>query len=185
MKHIMQSIRFMIFMTLLLGLIYPLVMTGFSQILFPHLANGSLISQNGQIVGSQLIGQNFETPIYFWPRPSAIGYNPLPSGGSNLGQASTTLKQAVKERKAKLKIAHPDQTTDPPQDLLFTSGSGLDPHISYEAALYQLIRVASARNLDPAQVLKHIDNVTEPRQFGILGEKVVNVLMLNRALDNK
>lgn len=183
MKYFMPALRFKIFMTILLGLIYPFMMTGVSQVIFPTQANGDIISVGGQVVGSKLIGQNFEKPEYFWPRPSAISYNPQPSGGSNLGQASSALKQAVDERRTKLKSAHPDQTIEPPQDLLFASASGLDPHISVEAATYQLKRVAKARSLDPVQVQKMIDDVTESRQFGILGEKTVNVLALNLALD--
>lgn len=183
MKYFMTALRFKIFMTILLGLTYPFVMTGISQVLFPDNANGNFISRGGQIVGAKLIGQNFEKPEYFWPRPSAIGYNPLPSGGSNLGQAAAALKQVVEERRAKLKAAHPEQQGEPPQDLLFASSSGLDPHISLEAASYQLPRVAKARNLNTTQVQKLIEEVTENRQFGIFGEPTVNVLALNLALD--
>lgn len=183
MKYFMPALRFKIFMTVLLGLIYPFMMTGISQVVFPTQASGDFVSRGGVVVGSKLIGQNFEKPEYFWPRPSAISYNPQPSGGSNLGQTSAALKLAVEERRAKLKAAHPEQTIEPPQDLLFASASGLDPHISFEAATYQLQRVAKARALDSAQVQKMIDGVTESRQFGILGEKTVNVLELNLALD--
>lgn len=170
-------------MTILLGLAYPFAMTGISQVLFTDNANGNFTSRGGQIVGAKLIGQNFEKPEYFWSRPSAIGYNPLPSGGSNLGQAAAALKQAVEERRAKLKAAHTEQQGEPPQDLLFASSSGLDPHISLEAASYQLPRVAKARNLNTTQVQKFVEEVTEHRQFGIFGEPTVNVLALNLALD--
>lgn len=183
MKYLMPALRYKIFMTILLGLVYPFAMTGISQVLFSNNANGSLVSRSGHIVGSALIAQNFERPEYFWPRPSAVGYNPLPSGGSNLGQAAAALKQAVEERRAKLKAAHPEQQGEPPQDLLFASASGLDPHISLEAASYQLPRLAKARNLDTAQVQKLVAEVTENRQFGIFGEPTVNVLALNLALD--
>lgn len=183
MKYLMPALRFKIFMTVLLGLSYPFMMTGISQVIFPTQANGDFISRGGQVVGAKLIGQNFEKPEYFWSRPSAISYNPQPSGGSNLGQASSVLKQTFDERRAKLKAAHPEQTSEPPQDLLFASASGLDPHISLEAATYQLQRVAKMRAIDPAQVQRIIDGVTESRQFGILGEKTVNVLELNLALD--
>ncbi|WP_409477723.1 potassium-transporting ATPase subunit KdpC [Pseudobdellovibrio sp. HCB154] len=183
MKHLLPALKFTIFMTLLLGLIYPLMMTGITQVLFSENANGQLIKRGDVVVGSKLIAQNFEKVEYFWPRPSAVGFNPLPSGGSNLGQAAAGLKQAVDERRTKLKAAHPEQTGEPPQDLLFASGSGLDPHISPEAAYYQLQRVAKARNMSPAEVQNTIDKVTEARQFGILGEKTVNVLALNLALD--
>lgn len=183
MKHLLPALKFTIFMTLLLGLVYPLMMTGITQVLFSENANGQLIKRGDVVVGSKLIAQNFEKVEYFWSRPSAVGFNPLPSGGSNLGQAAAGLKQAVDERRTKLKAAHPEQTGEPPQDLLFASGSGLDPHISPEAAHYQLQRVAKARNMDPVMVQKAIDEVTEARQFGILGEKTVNVLALNLALD--
>lgn len=184
MKYIIPAIRFKIFMTILLGLIYPFVITGISQTVFSRQASGDFLTRGGQIVGSALIAQSFEKPQYFWSRPSAIGYNPLPSGGSNLGQASGDLKKAVDERLAKLKAAHPDQTDQVPMDLIFASGSGLDPHISVEAAQYQLGRVAKARNLSSEQVQKLVADSTEQRQFGLLGEPVVNVLMLNLALDN-
>ena len=184
MKYLIPALRFKIFMTVLLGLIYPFMMTGISQLIFPTQANGDFVSREGVVIGSKMIGQNFEKLEYFWSRPSAISYNPQPSGGSNLAQTSVALKQTVDERRAKLKGAHPEQTIEPPQDLLFASASGLDPHISFEAAQYQLQRVAKARGLDSAQVQKMIDGVTEGRQFGILGEKTVNVLVLNLALDN-
>lgn len=183
MKYFMTALRFKIFMIILLGLVYPFAMTGISQVLFSDNANGNFISRGGQIVGAKLIGQNFEKPEYFWSRPSAIGYNPSPSGGSNLGQAATALKQVAEERRAKLKAAHPEQPGEPPQDLLFASSSGLDPHISLEAASYQLPRVAKARNLNTTQLQKVIEEVTENRQFGIFGEPTVNVLALNLALD--
>ncbi len=183
MKYVMPAIRFKIFMTILLGLAYPLLMTGVSQVVFPHQANGGFVSRGGQLVGSTLIAQGFEMAEYFWPRPSAIGYNPLPSGGSNLGQANQDLKKAVEERKAKLKAAHPDQTIEPPQDLLFASASGLDPHISPEAAQYQAPRVAKARNLNVQDVQNLIEQASLGRQLGVLGEPTVNVLTLNLALD--
>lgn len=183
MKYLIPALRFKIFMTVLLGLIYPFMMTGISQVIFPNQASGDFVSRGGQVVGSKLIGQSFEKPEYFWSRPSAISYNPQPSGGSNLAQTSSALKQAVDERRAKLKAAHADETIEPPQDLIFASASGLDPHISYEAAQYQLQRVAKARDLDTALLQKMIDDVTESRKVGILGERTVNVLALNLALD--
>lgn len=183
MKYIIPAIRFKIFMTILLGLVYPFMITGVSQTVFSRQASGDFVTRGGQVVGSVLIAQNFEKPEYFWPRPSAVGYNPLPSGGSNLGQISADLKKTVDERKAKLKASHPDQTGEPPQDLLFASGSGLDPHISIEAAQYQLGRVAKARKLSAEQITKMIQEATKGRQLGFLGEPTVNVLMLNLALD--
>lgn len=183
MKYIIPALRFKIFMTILLGLIYPFAITGVSQVLFPKQASGDFITRGGKVIGSTLIAQNFEKPQYFWPRPSAVGYNPLPSGGSNLGQASADLKKTVDERVAKLKSAHPEQTGEPPQDLLFASASGLDPHISIAAAQYQLQRVAKARNLTPEQVQILLNESTAGRQLGIFGEPTVNVLTLNLALD--
>ncbi len=183
MKYVIPAIRFKLFMTLLLGLIYPFAMTGISQTLFPRQASGDFLIRGGQVIGSRLIAQKFERSNYFWSRPSGVGYNPLPSGGSNLGQASADLKKVVDERKAKLQASHPDQMGEPPQDLLFASGSGLDPHISPAAAQYQLQRVAKARNMSIEQVQKLIEQATEGRQFGILGEPTVHVLTLNMALD--
>jgi K+-transporting ATPase ATPase C chain len=183
MKHFLPALRLKIFFTILLGLGYPFVMTAIGQALFSQKVNGDFVTYNGRLVGSKWIGQNFEKPQYFWGRPSAVSYNPQPSGGSNLGQASQDLKKAVEERATKLKAAHPDQTGEIPQDLLFTSASGLDPHISPEAARYQMQRVAHARSLSVEQLQKLIEQVTEPRPFGILGEPVVNVLALNLALD--
>lgn len=183
MKYIIPAIRFKLFMLVLLGLIYPFAMTGVTQIIFPQQASGDFITRGGQVIGSLKIAQNFEKPEYFWPRPSAIGYNPLPSGGSNLGNASADLKKAVDDRRAKLKSAHPDQPGEPPQDLLFASASGLDPHISPEAAAYQVRRVAQARNMNALQVINLIEQATTQRQLGIFGEPTVNVLELNLALD--
>lgn len=183
MKYIIPAIRFMLFLTVLLGLIYPLAMTGITQVIFPRQASGDFITRGGQVVGSSKIAQNFEKSEYFWPRPSAISYNPLPSGGSNLGQASADLNKIVEERRAKLKSVHSDQAGEPPQDLLFASASGLDPHISPEAAQYQLQRVAQVRKMNLEQVKKIIEQVTVGRQMGIFGEPTVNVLELNLALD--
>lgn len=183
MKYIMPAIRLQIFMTIFLGLLYPFAMTGVSQVLFSDQANGSIVSRGGQVVGSISIAQNFEKLEYFWPRPSAVSYSPMPSGASNLGQASADLKKTVDDRRAKLKAAHPAQQNEPPQDLLFASASGLDPHITPEAAEYQMQRVAQARNLDVQEVQKLVKQATNGRQFGILGEPTVNVLVLNLALD--
>jgi len=182
-KNLMPAIRFKLFMTLVLGLIYPLMMTGVSQVLFPLQASGDFQSRGGQLVGSHLISQKFESLKYFWSRPSAVDYNPLASGGSNLGLTSQDLKKAVDERRQKLKAAHADSAGEPPQDLLFASGSGLDPHISLDAAQYQLTRVAKVRFMSVEQVQKFIGEASEGRGWGILGEPTVNVLALNLALD--
>lgn len=184
MKYLMPAIRLKLFMTLLLGLAYPLVLTGLAKLIFPKLSEGEFLSHGSQIVGAKLIGQKFEKPEYFWSRPSVVDYNPLPSGGSNLGQASSDLKKIFDERKSKLKLSHPEQTIEPPQDLLFASASGLDPHISVESAQYQLQRVAKARGLSEENLKKLINQATEKKQWGFLGEETVNVLTLNLSLDH-
>lgn len=183
MKYLMPAIRFKIFMTLLLGIIYPFAVTGITQVVFPRQASGDFISRGGQVIGSTKIGQTFEKPQYFWSRPSAISYNPLPSGGSNLGQDSQALKEAVEARIKNLKAAHPDQSGEPPQILIFASGSGLDPHITPDAAEYQVQRVAKNRNLGIDVIRKFVQEATTERQLGIFGEPTVNVLTLNLLLD--
>lgn len=182
MKHLLAAIRINIVFMIFLGLGYPLIMTLVSKGLFPDKANGSTISREGKVLGSSLIGQKFEKADYFWSRPSAIDYNPLPSGGSNLGLQSEALKKVMEERKRRLMAAHPE-SGEPPQDLLFTSASGLDPHISPEAARYQILRVAKARLLDPLKVTEFVERHIEARQWGFFGEPAVNVLRLNTALD--
>lgn len=171
-------------MTLILGIGYPLIVTSFGQFAFSDKANGQLLRKSDVIVGSRLIGQKFESSKYFWGRPSAIDYVPVPSGGSNLGPTSDQLKKIYEERKLKLTLAHPENKTDPPQDLLFASASGLDPHISVKAAQYQLQRVAQARGMELEKVKKVVNSLIEDRQYHVLGEPRVNVLELNRALDN-
>lgn len=182
MKHIIPAIRMLIFMTVLTGIGYPLLVTVVGQVLFKQQANGSMALHGDVRVGSWLVAQNFEGPKYFWPRPSGASFNPLPSSGGNQGQISASLKTTVDERKARLKVAHPEMG-EPPQDLLFASGSGLDPDISPEAARYQLSRVAKARGMNQAQVKKLVDKLAKDRQFGFFGEPRVNVLALNLALD--
>jgi potassium-transporting ATPase KdpC subunit len=172
--------------TLLTGIIYPLFITGVSQVLFPHQANGSLIVQNGKVVGSQLIGQQFDDPRYFWGRLSATSpfpYNAASSSGSNLGPTNPTLLDEVKSRITDLKAADPTNTAPIPVDLVTSSGSGLDPDISVAAALYQVPRVAKARGLSEDTVRALVNQHTQGQQLGILGEPRVNVLELNLALD--
>ncbi len=172
--------------TLLTGIIYPLLVTGIAQLIFPHQANGSLVIKNGQVVGSQLIGQQFDDPRYFWGRLSTTGvypYNAASSSGSNLGPTNPALLAEVKARIALLKAADPTNTTAIPVDLVTSSGSGLDPDISVAAALYQVPRVARARGLSEAVVTSLVSQYTQGRQLGILGEPTVNVLELNLALD--
>jgi K+-transporting ATPase ATPase C chain len=178
----------MIFLALLVltGLVYPLLVTGIAQLVFPQQANGSLITENGQIVGSALIGQSFDDPKYFWGRPSATSpfpYNAAASSGSNLGPSNPALLQAVQERMAALKAADPTNTQPIPVDLVTASASGLDPDISVAAAIYQVPRVARARGLSEAVVRDLVDQYTQGRQLGFLGEPRIDVLELNLALD--
>jgi K+-transporting ATPase ATPase C chain len=176
----------MVIFTLITGVAYPLFVTGIAQLIFPRQANGSLIVQKGQVIGSELIGQSFNDPRYFWGRPSATSpfpYNAAASTGSNLGPTNPTLIEDVKTRIAALKAADPMNNSPFPVDLVTASGSGLDPNISLAAALYQLPRVSEARGLSEEVVQSLVDRYTEERQFIILGEPRVNVLELNLALD--
>ncbi|MGF6479937.1 potassium-transporting ATPase subunit KdpC [Paraburkholderia sp. JPY419] len=173
-------------LTAVTGLAYPAVMTAFGQAAFHDKANGSLIEQNGKVVGSQLIGQQFDAPQYFWGRLSATSpmpYNPQNSGGSNLGPNNPALLDEIKGRLDALKAAGTDMSKPVPVDLVTSSGSGLDPEISPAAAAYQLERVAQARHLAPSDVQALVERYTTGRQFGVLGEPRVNVLKLNLALD--
>lgn len=172
--------------TLVTGIIYPLLITGVAQVIFPHQANGSLIEHNGQVVGSQLIGQQFDDPHYFWGRLSATNpypYNAASSRGSNLGPTNPALLAEVNARITALNAADPGNTAPIPVDLVTSSGSGLDPDISIAAALYQVPRVAKARGLTDSVVRALVDQYTQGRQLGVLGEPKVNVLELNLALD--
>jgi K+-transporting ATPase ATPase C chain len=177
------AITLLALFTLLTGVIYPILVTGIAQMAFPYQANGSLIEKDGVVIGSELIGQQFDDPIYFWGRPSAAGYNAAASSGSNYGAMNPALLDSVQAHIDALKAADPDNTLPIPVDLVTASGSGLDPHISVASALYQVHRVASARGLDEADVVALVDQYTEGRQFGFLGEPRVNVLLLNLALD--
>lgn len=176
MKVALQSLRLFFVLTLLTGVIYPLAMTGVAQLLFPRQANGSRIIEQDKLVGSDLIAQKFENAKYFWPRPSAADYGTVASGASNKGPTSADLRKAIDERREKF-------GADAPVDLLTASGSGLDPHITPESARVQISRVAAARNLPIGKVSSLVDEMTEGPQFGFLGEPRVNVLQLNRALD--
>ncbi|WP_322059605.1 potassium-transporting ATPase subunit KdpC [Paraburkholderia sp. J63] len=170
------------------GLVYPAVMTAFGQAVFHRQANGSLVELNGKVVGSALIGQQFDAPRYFWGRLSATSpmpYNAAGSGGSNLGPTNPALADEVKGRIAALKAAGTDVSQPIPADLVTSSGSGLDPEISPAAAAYQVARVAKARKMNANDVQALVDRYTKGRQFGVLGERRVNVLELNLALDGK
>lgn len=184
--QIRPALTMLIVLTVLTGLIYPLAVTGLAQLFFPEQANGSLIVQDGKVLGSKLIGQHFDGPKYFWGRPSATApfpYNAAASGGSNLGPTNPVLIDAVKARVAALRAADPGNDLPIPVDLVAASGSGLDPHISPAAASYQAKRVARARSLNENRVLALVSKHTEGRQFGVLGEPRVNVLEINLALD--
>ena len=185
-RQLKPAIVSFLVLTVLTGLIYPLVITGAAQLIFPGQANGSLIIQNGQPVGSQLIGQPFDDPKYFWSRLSATGpypYNASASSGSNLGPTNPALIAEVQTRIQALQAADPGNTQPIPADLVTSSGSGLDPDISVAAALYQVPRVARVRGLSVNQVRALVQKYTENRQLMILGEPRVNVLELNLALD--
>jgi K+-transporting ATPase ATPase C chain len=187
MKTLIISLKIFLFITLLTGIIYPILVTAIAQAIFPEKSNGSLIIKNHKIIGSELIGQQFDSAVYFTSRPSAISYNPLPSGGSNFGLINSKLKQLVTERKQQfISFNQLDSLTSIPSEMLFASASGLDPHISKQAALLQVNRISKVRNFNEIQKQKLIECVNilnEKPQFLILGEKRVNVLLLNLRLD--
>ncbi len=182
-RQLRYAIGFVVLLTVLTGVIYPLTVTGLAQALFRDRANGSLISDNGEVVGSELIGQPFSDPRYFWGRLSATEYDAAASSGSNYGPTNPALLEAIQARIDALRAVDPDNEEPIPVDLVTASGSGLDPHISIAAAQYQVSRVARYRGLSEDEVSALVDRFTEGRQFGILGEPRVNVLKLNLALD--
>ena len=185
MKLLIQSIRQTILWTIIAGVAYPLVMTGVAQLLFHKQANGSLIERNGQVVGSELIAQQFTGDKYFWPRPSAGSYATVPSGASNYGPTSQALQSNVTANAAAFRTGNKLAADAPvPADMVFTSASGLDPHISPESARLQVARVAAARGMAEDQVRAVVEKFVEPPQWGIFGEPRVNVLELNVALDD-
>lgn len=185
-EQLKPAILAFLLLTVMTGLLYPLAVTGMAQFLFPHQANGSLIMHDGKIIGSELIGQYFDAPRYFWGRPSATAlfpYNAAASSGSNLGPTNPALTEAVTARIAALQAIDPGNDAAIPVDLVTASGSGLDPHISPVSAAYQVRRVARTRGIDEGLVQQLVDQHTEGRQLGFLGERRVNVLLLNLALD--
>lgn len=185
-RQLRPAIVSFLVLTIITGLLYPFAVTVVAQAIFPTQANGSLITKDGQVVGSALIGQNFDDPAYFWGRLSATGpyaYNAAASSGSNLGPTNPALIDKVQARIDALRAADPGNSTPIPVDLVTASGSGLDPDISVAAARYQAARVARARGLDVAAVNRIVDQYTTGRQFGFLGEPRVNVLKVNLVLD--
>lgn len=185
-RHLKTATILYLALTVVTGVLYPLGVTAIAQIAMPARANGSLIAQDGRTVGSTLIGQPFSSPGYFWSRPSATGpmpYNAAASSGSNLGPTNPALEEAVRERIAALRAADPGNQAPVPVDLVTASGSGLDPHISPAAAAFQVTRVARERGMDPARLRALVAEHTEGRSFWLLGERRVNVLTLNLALD--
>jgi K+-transporting ATPase ATPase C chain len=185
-KHLRIAVICLIFFTILTGMVYPLAVTGISQLIFPGRANGSILKKEGKGLGSELIGQSFSNPKYFWSRLSATGlyaYNAGASSGSNLGPLNPALFDALKKRVQDLKAVDSLNTNPIPVDLVTASGSGLDPHISIAAALYQLQRVSRVRGMQEDKIRILIDKYTDGRLLGFLGEPGVNVLRLNLALD--
>lgn len=185
-RHLKTATVLYLALTVLTGVLYPLAVTAIAQVAMPARANGSLIARDGRTVGSALIGQSFNSPGYFWSRPSATGpmpYNAAASSGANLGPTNPALEAAVSERIAALRAADPGNLAPVPVDLVTASGSGLDPHVSPAAAAFQVARVARARGMDPALLRALVAEHTEGRTFGLLGERRVNVLTLNLALD--
>jgi K+-transporting ATPase ATPase C chain len=185
MKILRQSLLVFVAMSVLTGVIYPLAITVFGQLVFSHQANGSLIEREGKVIGSELIGQSFTNQRYFWSRPSAAAYNGGASTGSNLGPTNPAQLDAVKQRVVDLKGTNNDNDKPVPIDLVTASASGLDPHITPATAEYQVSRIAKARNLNERKVSELVVTHTEGRTLGVLGEPRVNVLKLNLALDRE
>ena len=188
MKTLIIALKIFLLLTVLTGIVYPLLVTGIAQVLYPEKANGSLIIKDNKTIGSELIGQQFDSTIYFSSRPSAVFYNPLPSGGSNFGVTSQKLKQQVEDRKLQfIEFNELESNIEIPSEMLFASASGLDPHISVQAALLQVNRIVKARNFNETKkqkLLESIINCTEEPQLMVFGNTRVNVLLLNLEIDN-
>lgn len=177
-----------LWMTFLTGILYPLLITAVAQLTMKQTADGNFLASKEKMAGAPLVGatliaQKFESDKYFWPRPSSIDYNPLPSGGSNLGPTSVALKKAIEERQEKIAKSHSIEKDKIPAELLFASGSGLDPHITVSTAYFQIERIAKSRSIESKEIKSLVDKTTIKRGLGFLGETCVNVLVLNRALD--
>jgi K+-transporting ATPase ATPase C chain len=187
MKSFIIALKIFLVLTILTGIIYPVVVTGIAQVVFPSKANGSLITVDNKTIGSKLLGQNFDSVIYFSSRPSVISYNPMPSVGSNYGLTNIKLKNIVTERRRQFQAFNKlDTLIDIPSEMLFASASGLDPHISPEAALLQVDRISKARHFNNSQeqlILQIINELSEKPQLSLLGENRVNVLDLNIKLN--
>jgi len=186
-KQIMITLKYFFVITILTGVVYPLFISVISIIVFPDKAAGSLIEKEGKVIGSKLIGQKFESDKYFWSRPSAIDYNPMPSGGSNSGPTSAALQKFYQDKQKNFSEKNfVKDITSVPNEMFFASASGVDPHISPISAIFQVERIVKARNFDNTKKEKVVDlinNMTENPQFGFLGNSVVNVLLLNIELD--
>jgi K+-transporting ATPase ATPase C chain len=187
-KQIIITLRYFLIITIFTGVVYPLFISAISVIAYPDKAAGSLIEKDGKVIGSKLIGQKFESDKYFWSRPSAVDYNPMPSGGSNSGPTSAALQKFYKDKQKNFSEKNSIKDISAvPNEMFFASASGVDPHISPASAFFQVERIVKARNFDNAKkekVIKLIDSLTENPQFGFLGNSVVNVLLLNLELDN-
>jgi K+-transporting ATPase ATPase C chain len=188
-ENIMTSLRFTVVSLVLLGLLYPLAVTGVARVLFPHRAGGSIVLDgSGKPVGSELLAQGFFSPAYFQPRPSAAGekgFDPMASGGSNLGPTSAKLRDRAAADVARLRTENPSAPRSVPSELVTTSGSGLDPHLSPAGALWQVARVAAARGVSEARIRAVVEESVEGRDMGLLGDPRVNVLLLNLSLDRQ
>jgi potassium-transporting ATPase KdpC subunit len=187
-KEITNSIKILVLFIIITGIVYPLCISGIAYLFFRNKSEGSLIRLNGRVVGSELIGQNFDSLKYFWPRPSATAYNTMPSGGSNLGRLNPVLDSLARARKEKFTIANSvDNVSMIPSDIITASASGLDPDISPETARLQIARVSKARGFNKekqAKLESLVNKLTEHRKFYVLGEPVINVLRLNLSLDS-
>ncbi len=183
MNKLWESLRLFIWLTFLVGICYPLLVTAISQIIFRQNANGSIVRVGDKIVGSSLIAQKFEDMKYFWPRPSSIDYNPMSSGGSNLGPTSSALKAVVEERMNRIAEVNQVKIDTIPPEILFSSGSGLDPHISLTSAYFQVPRVAKARGMAEEEIKTLIDRSSTSSLYQLFGEAYINVLMMNISLD--